>query len=99
MRTAIRIIICSVLLALAATMATFTIAGFTGRKPVQSSMYLLGEADGNVAVYARDDPKTPVTVTEIELATLRESDRALIADGLPVSSREELAQLLEDLGS
>ena len=99
MRTAIRIIVCTALIAVAATMATFTIAGFTGRAPAQSSMYILGESGGNVAVYGRDDPKTPVTVTGIEMASLRESDRALISDGLPVSSPEELARLLEDLGA
>lgn len=104
MRTAVRIIICAFMVAVAVTMATFTLAGFTGsavRTPpsARDSLYVLGESDGNVAVYGRDDLKTPLTVTGIELAGLRERDRALIAEGLPVGSQEELARLLEDLGS
>ena len=104
MRTAIRIILCAFMAAAAVTMATFTLAGFTGpapqaSRPAGNSLYVLGESDGNVAVYTRDDLKTPVTVTGIELAGLRERDRAMITEGLPVESGEELAQLLEDLGS
>ena len=60
---------------------------------------MLGESEGRVAVYGREDPRTPVTVTDIPLASLRERDRAIIADGLPVNSSEELAQLLEDLSA
>ena len=105
MRIVIRIIICAFLAAAAVTMVTFTLAGFTGSGPgrtaaaEQDSLYVLGESNGNVAVYTRDDLKNPVTVTDIELAGLRESDRAMIADGLPVESPEEVARLLEDLGS
>lgn len=99
MRTGIRIVVCTALIAVAVTMVMFTIAGFTGRESEQSGMYVLRAADGNVAVFDTDDPDRPVTVTEIELASLREADRAMIADGLPVESPEELARLLEDLGS
>ncbi len=37
--------------------------------------------------------------TGIELRGLRKADRAMIEEGLPVRSRRELLQLLEDLGS
>lgn len=99
MKTGIRIIILTVMLALAVTMVTFTIAGFTGPEPRDSgSAYLLGEMDGNVAVFDGGSG-TPLTVTGIEMASLRKRDREMIAAGMPVETREELAQLLEDLGS
>ena len=98
--TVARIILCAVLAALAVTMAAFTFAGFTGdRRHTRQSLYVLGEENGNVAIYGGNDRKHPLAVTEIELAGLREADRKLLADGLPVKSREELAQILEDLGS
>ena len=103
MKLGIRIAVCAVMFVLAAAMTGFTLAGLgVGRenhKAQNDSPYILGEADGLVAVYSGDDPKHPVEVTRIELASLRESDRSLIAAGLPVESPEELAQLLEDLGS
>ena len=99
MRTAIRIILCATLAAVAVTMAAFTVAGFTGRARTQDSLYLLRDSGGRVAVYGREDPGTPITLTDIETATLRARDRELLSQGLPVGSREELARLLEDLGS
>ena len=105
MRTGIRIIILTVMLALAATMATFTIAGFWSRAEAREeeqgseSAYLLGEMDGNVAVFDGDGSLPPLAVTGIEMDSLRKRDRELIAAGLPVATKEELAQLLEDLGS
>ena len=99
MKTGIRIILCAALVCIAVTLAGFTLAGFRGQAPVQNSLYLLGESAGRVAVFGRDNPGTPVTVTDIAMSSLRERDRQLISDGLPVSTREELAQLLEDLGA
>ena len=105
MKTGIRIIILTAMLALALTMATFTIAGFRSRAAAREeaqgsgSAYLLGEMDGNVAVYDGDGSAPPLRVTGIEMDSLRRRDRELIAAGLPVASKEELAQLLEDLGS
>ncbi len=99
MRTGIRIMICAALAAVAVTVAVFSAFGFTGRESVQHSLYLLRDSGGHVAVYGRETPGTPITVTDIETATLREKDQVLLAQGLPVGSREELARLLEDLGS
>ena len=69
--TTFRVILCVCLMAVAVTMAAFTLAGF--RKPLR--------------------------VTDIELASLRATDRALVEHGIPVASREALQALLEDLGS
>ena len=99
MKTLIRIILCATLSALAVTLAAFSLAGFRAVTPEQESLYMLRDTGGRVAVYGRERPETPVMVTGIETRTLREQDRALIAAGLPVGSREELAALLEDLGS
>ena len=41
----------------------------------------------------------PLTVTEIEASSLRETDRSLLKEGVAVRTREELMALLEDLGS
>ena len=99
MKAAIRLIICTILIAVAVTMAVFTMADFRRANEARAAGYVLGEADGSVAVYAGGNLKTPLRVTDIELATLRETDRALIADGFPVASREELLQILKDLGN
>ena len=100
-RTLVRMILCVALAALALTLAIFTLAGFARdrKAPPADSLYVLGMAEGNVAIFGRNDLKRPLAVTEIELENLRERDRTLLAEGLPVYSREELAQLLEDLGS
>ena len=100
-RILVRMILCAALAALALTLAVFTLAGFARDRgaPPPGSLYVLREAGGNVAVYGARDLNRPLAITEIELESLREGDRAMIAGGLPVYSREELAQLLEDLGS
>ncbi len=40
-----------------------------------------------------------MTLTDIEVGTLREADRQILNTGLAVADREELLTLLEDLGS
>ena len=99
MKTGIRVMICGILAAVAAIMAGYTITGFGEKGPVQDSLYMLRESGGHVAVYGRENPATPITVTDIELSSLRRRDREMIEAGLPAQSPEELARLLEDLGS
>jgi hypothetical protein len=52
-----------------------------------------------VAVYSGKRDKSPVSVTEIEIAGLRGTDRDLLKKGIPVESYTDLLKLLEDLGS
>lgn len=104
MKLGIRMVLCVLLICAALTMAVFTALGFapgrTGEpESGRENRYVLGEADGNIAVYSSADPNEPVTVTNIELAGLREADRAEIRAGLIVGTESELLQLLEDLGS
>ena len=99
MRITIRIIICTILAAIALTLAVFTVADFHRANAAREAQgYVLGALGDSVAVYAGGDLKNPLDVTDIELASLRETDRELITKGMPVASREELLQLLEDLG-
>ena len=100
-KTIIRMIIMITLMAVAVTMAAFTVAGFR-RDPAGegvSTGYVLAAYGGSVAVFERGDRESPLEVTDIELARLRAADRAMIETGVPVSDREELMALLEDLGS
>lgn len=106
MKNGIRIILCAAVCAVALTMAVFTMAGFSptrapraGLPAVSEGSFVLGELDGNIAVFASGNMENPITVTNIELKQLREADRSLISAGLIAGSESELMQLLEDLGS
>ena len=52
-----------------------------------------------MAVYPARHDRQALRVTGIELKGLRKVDQAMIREGLPVKSMQELLQLLEDLGS
>lgn len=64
-----------------------------------SAAFFLRAEDGYVGVFPSSRGREPLRVTRIELRGLRRVDRAMIEAGLPVRSRQELLQLLEDLGS
>ena len=66
---------------------------------IEDAEYILRATDGYISVFATSEAKTPITVTNIELRSLREVDRAVIEQGMAVSDREELMSLLEDFGS
>ena len=61
--------------------------------------FYIRDSEGYVAVYAGAREQQPVTVTGIELDALRSADRAMVEEGIPVTTRKELLLLLEDLGS
>lgn len=64
-----------------------------------SALYYLRGDGAYIAVFRGKRSRDPLTVTAIELEGLRRADRAMIEAGLPVASRRELLELLEDLGS
>lgn len=64
-----------------------------------SAAFFLRQAGDYIAVFPSRRAREPLAVTGIELQGLRKVDRAMIEAGLPVRSRLELLQLLEDLGS
>ena len=61
--------------------------------------YVLGREGPYLAVFPPGRGREPLSVTAIELQTLRKVDRAMVEAGIPVLSRQELLLLLEDLGS
>lgn len=61
--------------------------------------YMVGEKDGFVVIFQAGFGDEPAVITDIEARTLRQGDRALLDQGIPVRTREELMMLLEDLGS
>lgn len=61
--------------------------------------YVLREFEGYVAVFVENNPDCPMTVTDIQVATLRELDKKLLQTGMKVRSHERLVMTLEDLGS
>ena len=99
MHTTFRIVLCICLLAVAVTMAAFTMADLTREHPTPEQMLRLGAWEGSVAIFDGGDAETPRSVTDIALSSLRAADRALIERGYPVESEEALQSLLEDLGS
>lgn len=64
-----------------------------------SAEFYLRSSGGYVAVYAGQRDREPVTVTAIEVSGLRGADRAMLEKGIPVVDKNELLELLEDLGS
>jgi len=67
--------------------------------PNKNQGYLIRACGGYVGVYYSNDEDYPAIITEIPTENLRSYDRQLIETGLSVESREELMQILEDLGS
>lgn len=96
MKLGIRITVCIMMLAIALTMAVFTLADFSGGG---KEGYVLGSADGLLAVYRAGRLREPIAVTDIELDSLREADRERILEGLQVPDEGKVQELLEDLGS
>ena len=64
-----------------------------------TAQFILKNSEGYVAVYEKERDRKPMAVTNIELSCLRNVDRAMVEQGIPVADRWELLQLLEDLGS
>lgn len=102
MKTGIKMIVCTFMAAVALTFAVFTFLGFAKKPqslPENSEGYILGEKDGNIAIFSSSEPSVPLSITNIELSQLRQADQSLVSIGITVANEEELMQLLEDLGS
>lgn len=61
--------------------------------------FILREYGGVVGVFEPGRRSKPMSVTDIEVFSLREADRAMLETGIAVRDRAELMELLEDLGS
>ena len=76
-----------------------TVSHTVGEQTLVNHNRLLREYDGCVAVFASVGDTSPITLTDIEVGTLRDADRQILSTGLAVADREELLTLLEDLGT
>ncbi len=91
---------------LAAIAAALSVSGFAlaaaPAEKVESAAetpgYIVGSAEGKVAVFPPDGGD-PVKMTEIELKSLPRADRSALENGIFVENDDELARILEDLGS
>ena len=75
MNTGILLIVCTALISVLLTVSVFTLAALTGFLPRETEeeerSYVLGEAEGRVAVYQADAPDSPLLVTGIDMSSLR----------------------------
>jgi len=89
--------------AVSGPVAAFALGGVKEEAAVQApeaeNSYILRDYDGYVAIFVENEPKLPVTVTDIQVSTLRELDRKLLVTGMKVKGHEELVMILEDIGS
>lgn len=109
MKNKVKIPILIVLVLFAVALPAFALSEFVGEtaeEDVVSTIamgseqnYILREYEGFVAVFVDNDPDCPMTVTDIEISTLRELDRTLIQTGMKVKSHNRLMMILEDIGS
>jgi hypothetical protein len=66
---------------------------------MDDAAFVLRDYGGHVGVFASARAESPVTVTDIEVACLRQADQEMLRSGIAVADRDELLTLLEDLGS
>ena len=69
--------------------------------PVEKSLedgFILKEHDGEIAVFYAGESE-PGLLTGIPVSILRSTDRAALSEGIYVSSVDDVAALIEDLGS
>ena len=61
-------------------------------------IYLLADTEGKIGIYKNDD-QNPVYILDVLVSTLPKSDRAMLKEGITVSSFEELVMLVQDYTS
>lgn len=109
MKAKVKIAIIGILFLISMVLSAFVIADTVKAENVddavscmtenEATCYVLREYEGYVAIYVENDPSCPMTVTDIQVSTLRELDRTLLETGIKLYSRERLMMTLEDLGS
>jgi len=72
-----------------------SLSGQSSAVESRAPAYLIGEYQGNVAVFRFGETK-PVQILETPLSVLPEEDRRLLQKGIPVETEEELISILED---
>lgn len=107
MRNKIKGVVLGIFMLCAVATTVFALTGtsnaenqfISGEAVGSGNRYVLRDYEGLVAVFVENDPKLPMTVTDIQVSTLRELDRQLLETGLKIDSHEKLVMTLEDLGS
>ncbi|MDR1130902.1 MAG: hypothetical protein LBL15_00590 [Oscillospiraceae bacterium] len=109
MKTRFKIVLVGVLFMLAIAASAFVIVNFVSAEDGGAAeciaaetadvCYVLRNHGGYVAIFVENNGALPMTVTDIQVATLRELDRKLLETGMKLYSRERLMMTLEDLGS
>lgn len=106
MNERIRITVCAITAVIAVIMSAITVNSLRGEAAEVSTAehhaaggFVIREHGGRIAVFDVNAPEVPLTVTNINVASLRDSDRWLLSDGIRLSDETQVAQLLEDLGS
>ena len=107
MNERIKITVCAVTVCIAVIMSAVTVNSFLEKdntnpdsitvQPTEG--YVIMAYYGKIAVFNPNHLNTPLAVTDININTLRDSDRRMLADGIRLNDEAEVAQLLEDLGS
>lgn len=108
MSTRLKLSLCGLLVAAAVGTTAYVITDFSTQasaadntaavNTVEAEGYVLREYNGNVAIY-KPGGKSPVSITDIEIITLREVDQKSLDSGITVKTQDELFSLLEDFGS
>lgn len=109
MKTKTRAFLLGIAFITALTFASAAIVSQVAAKSLESELscfsggaenrYVLRDYEGYVAVFVENNPDCPMTVTDIQVSTLRELDKRLLQTGMKVQSHERLIMTLEDLGS
>ncbi|NLV85749.1 MAG: hypothetical protein GX025_00815 [Clostridiales bacterium] len=109
MKTKIRAALLGIAFIMALTLASAATVSHVAAKSLESELscfsqgaenrYVLRDYEGYVAVFVENRPDCPMTVTNIQVSTLRELDKRLLQTGMKVQSHERLVMTLEDLGS
>ena len=109
MKAKLKIIIVGILCLFTIFLAAFTFVDYGEAKSAKDAVdcmaqgeavcYVLREYEGQVAIFLENEPVSPLTVTDIQVSTLRELDRKLLETGIKLYSKERLMMTLEDLGS
>ncbi len=102
MRTNIKIILCVILIALAAASLITVLADLGVLPAVQAAAapeYELRSWGGCVAVFSPPGADTPGTVTDIHVRDLPMADRLALAGGVRAADYDQVIRLLEDYGA
>lgn len=107
MRNKIKGVVLGVFMLCAVVTTVFALTGtsnaenqfISGEAVGSGNRYVLRDYEGLVAVFVENEPELPMTVTDIQVSTLRELDKQLLETGLKIDSHEKLVMTLEDLGS